>query len=142
MVFADVATTIAGMNTKPVRTVPRSPWQNAYVERVIGSIRRECLDHAIVMNAAGLREILTERVAVANPSGTRQGCTDLTPSQAAVSRTYHRDAASWWAPPSLRARSVITSNLHHTSGLVALPSSFTPSSVTHRTLKHTWSRAA
>ena len=42
-VFADVATTIAGMNTDAVRTAPRSPWQNAYVERVIGSIRRECL---------------------------------------------------------------------------------------------------
>ena len=35
-VFADVATTIAGMNTAAVRTAPRSPWQNAYVERVIG----------------------------------------------------------------------------------------------------------
>ena len=32
------------MNIQTVRTVPRSPWQNAYVERVIGSIRRECLD--------------------------------------------------------------------------------------------------
>ena len=37
-VFADVATTIAGMNTQAVRTAPRSPWRNAYVERVIGSI--------------------------------------------------------------------------------------------------------
>jgi len=41
-VFADVATTIAAMNIQAVRTAPRSPWQNAYVERVIGSIRREC----------------------------------------------------------------------------------------------------
>ena len=38
-VFADVATTPAGMHTQAVRTAPRSPWQNAYVERVIGSIR-------------------------------------------------------------------------------------------------------
>lgn len=37
-VFADVATTIAGMNTAAVRTAPRSPWQNAYVECVIASI--------------------------------------------------------------------------------------------------------
>jgi hypothetical protein len=43
-VFADVATTVAGMNMQTVRTAPRSPWQNAYAERVIGSIRRECLD--------------------------------------------------------------------------------------------------
>ena len=62
-VFADVATTIAGMNTQAVRTAPRSPWQNAYVERVIGSIRRECLDHVIVMNAAGLHRVLRDYVA-------------------------------------------------------------------------------
>ena len=58
-VFADVAGTIAGMNTAAVRTAPRSPWQNAYVERIIGSIRRECLDHVIVLNEAGLQQILT-----------------------------------------------------------------------------------
>ena len=52
-VFADVATTIAGMNTQTVRTAPRSPWQNACAERIIGSIRRECLDHVIVGNVAG-----------------------------------------------------------------------------------------
>ena len=43
-VFADVATTIAGMNMQTVQTAPRSPWQNAYAERVIGSVRRECPD--------------------------------------------------------------------------------------------------
>jgi Integrase core domain len=37
---------------------PITPWQNAYVERLIGSIRRECLDHAIVLNETGLRRIL------------------------------------------------------------------------------------
>jgi putative transposase len=58
-VFADVATTIAGMNIQTVRTAARSPWQNGYAERVIGSIRRECLDHVIVLNAAGLHRVLT-----------------------------------------------------------------------------------
>ena len=33
------------MGIKEVVTAPRSPWQNPYVERLIGSIRRECLDH-------------------------------------------------------------------------------------------------
>jgi putative transposase len=61
-VFADVATTIAGMNMQTVRTAPRSPWQNGYAERVIGSIRRECLDHVIVVNAAGLHRVLTDYV--------------------------------------------------------------------------------
>ena len=41
-----------------VLTAPQSPWQNAYVERRIGSIRRECLDHVIVLNETGLRRIL------------------------------------------------------------------------------------
>ena len=37
-----------GIRDKP--TAPRSPWQNAYAERLIGSIRRECVDHCIVFN--------------------------------------------------------------------------------------------
>ena len=41
-----------------VITVPRSPWQNPYVERLIGSIRRECLDHIIVWNERSLRRTL------------------------------------------------------------------------------------
>jgi putative transposase len=39
-------------------TAPRSPWQNPIVERVIGSIRRECLDHLIVIDERHLRRIL------------------------------------------------------------------------------------
>jgi hypothetical protein len=40
------------MGITEVITAPRSPWQNAYVERVIGSIRRECLDHIVIFNSA------------------------------------------------------------------------------------------
>jgi len=47
------------MGIEQVITAPRRPWQNAYVERLIGSIRRECLDHVIVMNERHLRRILT-----------------------------------------------------------------------------------
>jgi transposase InsO family protein len=39
-------------------TAPRSPWQNPFVERVIGSIRRECLDHVVVINERHLRRLL------------------------------------------------------------------------------------
>jgi transposase InsO family protein len=42
------------MGIKEVLSAPRSPWQRAYVERVIGTIRRECLDHVIVLNEASL----------------------------------------------------------------------------------------
>jgi hypothetical protein len=47
------------MGIKEVVTAPRSPWQNAYVERLIGSIRRECLDHIIIFNEHHLREVLS-----------------------------------------------------------------------------------
>jgi hypothetical protein len=42
-----------------VVTVPRSPWQNPYAERLIGSIRRECLDHVIILNELHLRRVLS-----------------------------------------------------------------------------------
>ena len=48
------------MGIDEVLIAPRSPWQNAYVERLIGSIRRECLDHVIVFNEEQLRRILAE----------------------------------------------------------------------------------
>jgi putative transposase len=45
---------VKAMGIKEVLSVPRSPWQRAYVERVIRAIRRECLDHVIVFNGASL----------------------------------------------------------------------------------------
>ena len=49
---------VAGMQIEEVITAAHSPWQNAYVERLIGSIRRECLDHVIVLGERHLRRIL------------------------------------------------------------------------------------
>jgi len=40
-------------------TAPRSPWQNRHAERLIGSIRRECLDHIVVFGEAHLRRTLS-----------------------------------------------------------------------------------
>src|SRR5262249_24543230 len=56
--FQAWTTTAAALGSQEVLTAPRSPWQNAYVERLIGSIRRECLDHIIVANARGLTRAL------------------------------------------------------------------------------------
>ena len=50
------------LDIREVVTAPRSPWQNAYVERVIGSIRRECLDHVIVLGERQLKRVLCEYV--------------------------------------------------------------------------------
>jgi putative transposase len=46
------------LGIREVLTAPRSPWQNPYIERLIGTIRRKCLDHVIAPNEAGLRRIL------------------------------------------------------------------------------------
>jgi transposase InsO family protein len=48
------------MGIEQVLTACRSPWQSPYVERIIGSIRRECLDHCIVLNERHLRRILAD----------------------------------------------------------------------------------
>jgi putative transposase len=48
------------MGIEEVITAARSPWQNPYAERLIGSIWRECLDHLIVFNERQLRRILRE----------------------------------------------------------------------------------
>ncbi|MGI9295631.1 MAG: integrase core domain-containing protein [Pseudomonadales bacterium] len=49
---------IRSLGIEEVVTAPRSPWQNPFVERVIGSIRRDCLDHVIVLNEQHLCRIL------------------------------------------------------------------------------------
>jgi hypothetical protein len=51
------------MGIDEVLTAPRSPWQNPFVERVIGFIRRECLDHVVVWNERSLRRHLRPYVA-------------------------------------------------------------------------------
>lgn len=56
--FHGWATTATAIGIDEVLTAIRSPWQNAYAERLIGSIRRECLDHIIIGNERGLRRVL------------------------------------------------------------------------------------
>jgi transposase InsO family protein len=50
---------LAAMGIRDRPTAPRSPWQNGHVERLIGSLRRECLDHVVILNELHLRQILT-----------------------------------------------------------------------------------
>ncbi|MBU0608421.1 MAG: integrase core domain-containing protein [Armatimonadetes bacterium] len=49
---------VRAMGIEEVMTAPQSPWQNPYAERLIGSIRRECLDHIVVFNEDHLRHVL------------------------------------------------------------------------------------
>ena len=50
---------ICMMGIKEIVTAARSLWQNAYVERIIGSVRRECLDHVIIFDEHHLRSVLS-----------------------------------------------------------------------------------
>ena len=50
---------VKGMGIEEILTAPHSPWQNPFAERLIGSIRRECLDHVLVLSERHLRRILT-----------------------------------------------------------------------------------
>jgi len=49
---------VAALELQQVGIAPRSPWQSPYVERLIGSARRDCLDHVIVLNRAHLPRVL------------------------------------------------------------------------------------
>ena len=53
-----------GIRDRPI--TPRSPWQNGHVERLIGSIRRECLDHVVVLGEKHLRHLLANHAAYYN----------------------------------------------------------------------------
>ena len=53
---------VAAMGIEEIRTAPRSPWRIPFVERLVGSIRGECLDHMIVLNERSLRRILRSYV--------------------------------------------------------------------------------
>ena len=67
------------MGIEEVLIAPRSPWQNAYSERLNGSVRRECLDHVIVFNEAHLRRILKEYFEYYNKYRVHQGLNLDTP---------------------------------------------------------------
>jgi len=57
-----VVSTVKAMGSQPVRTAFRSPWQNGAAERWVGSVRRELLDHVIILNQRHLKRLLSEYV--------------------------------------------------------------------------------
>jgi transposase InsO family protein len=73
-----------GIRDRPI--APRSPWQNAYVERLIGTIRQECLDHMIVFGKAHLRRILGKFVAYCNESRIHRSLDKDAPFHRAIER--------------------------------------------------------
>ena len=64
---------LRSLSMKEVISGFQSPWQNAYVERLIGSIRRECLDHVVVLSQGHLRRLLKSYMGYYHRSRTHLG---------------------------------------------------------------------
>jgi transposase InsO family protein len=73
-----------GIRDKPI--APGSPWQNGYVERLIGTIRRECLDHIIVFGKAHLRRIVGKYAVYYNESRIHRSLDKDAPVHRAIER--------------------------------------------------------
>jgi transposase InsO family protein len=73
-----------GIRDKPI--APGSPWQNAYAERLIGTIRRECLDHVIVLGESHLRQLLGKFAAYYNQSRIHRALDKDSPFHRAIER--------------------------------------------------------
>jgi transposase InsO family protein len=84
---------LRAMSIRNRPTAPRSPWQNGYCERAIGSIRRECLDHVVVFGERHLRHLLQDT----SVSGQRSA--DLAAGSA--DRSHHFKSDPWRTPSPL-----------------------------------------
>ena len=101
---------VAGMGIGEVISSPLSPWQNPYAERLIGSIRRECLDHVIVIGERHVRRILISYIAYYHGARTHlslekdaptprrvhaasDGCVIVFPEVGGLHHRYERRAA-------------------------------------------------
>jgi transposase InsO family protein len=90
---------VMGIRDRPI--APGSPWQNGFAERLIGSIRRECVDHIVVLGEAHLSRILGEYAAYYNESRTHRSLSKDAP----VSRPVQRIG-------SIRSHALV-GGLHH-----------------------------
>jgi transposase InsO family protein len=75
----EFARRVNSMELREVLTAPRAPWQNPFVERVIGSIGRECLDHFVILGEAHLRRLLRRYHAYYNLSRPHQALENNSP---------------------------------------------------------------
>ena len=82
-----------GIRDRPI--TPRSPWQNGHVERLIGSIRRECLDHVVVLGERNLRHLLANYAAYYNEVRTHLALDKDTPLHRSA-QTVGRIASVTW----------------------------------------------
>jgi transposase InsO family protein len=77
---------LAAMGIRDRPTAPRSPWQNGHAERLIGSIRRECLDHVVILGEVHLRRVLATYADYYNELRTHRSLTKDAPLHRIVER--------------------------------------------------------
>ena len=106
-----------GMGIEEVLTAPHSPWQNPFAERLIGSIRRECLDHVLVLNERHLRRILTRYLAYYHRTRTHlsleKDAPHGRPIEGPAAGRVGAASRSRWPPPSIRPSSTVSSRPTH-----------------------------
>src|SRR5438128_672253 len=99
------------MGIGEILSSPSSPWQNPYAERLIGSIRRECLDHVIILGERHLRRMLTAYLTYHLRARThlpRQGRAHTTTRPRADGGSRGGVRGSWWTSPSVRTTRSLT----------------------------------
>jgi transposase InsO family protein len=114
-----------GIRDRPI--APRSPWQNGYVERSIGSIRRECLDHVIIWGEAHLRHVLEAYTAYYNATRTHLGIDKDAPNCRPIERCGVIVANAVLGGLHHRyARDIVSEGTGLLGGQAAAPGSFAP----------------
>ena len=123
---------VEGMGIEEVLTAPHSPWQNPYAERLVRSIRRECLDHVMVLGERHLRRVLRAYFAHYHKSRTHLSLGKEAPEPRAVQppsmgevvelpevaglhHRYERPALSWTAT----SRKAVYDISHHRAASVS-----------------------
>jgi transposase InsO family protein len=81
----EVRLRVASLDIEELLTAPQSPWQNPYAERLIGSIRRDCLNHFVILNVRHLKRALTLYFAYYHASRTHLGLEKQCPQARQVS---------------------------------------------------------
>jgi transposase InsO family protein len=102
-----------GIRDRPI--MPRSPWQNGHVERLIGSIRRDCLDHVVVLGERHLRELLASYSTYYNEVRTHVALDKDAPRHRPVQAVGRVASVSWLGgpPSSIRSGDVIGTHIIH-----------------------------
>ncbi len=113
---------IENLGIDEVVTAPASPWQNAYVERVIGTLRRELFDHVIVRNERHLKRLMSSYLDYYHPWRTHQSLDRDAPDGRPIRRTVvpyaqRNPATSLNSRPSTAFTMSIFRRLHEYSGL-------------------------